>query len=570
MIRKLLWIVLGFCFTQNLSAQENDVDLGQFSGNFSVDGQYYRQDSAISAVVPDEQMALSGFGNLLYQRGKLTAGMRFETYLPAPVGYPAGASWSGTGIGQRFVEYNDDLFDITVGNFYEQFGSGMVLRIWEDRGLGVDYALDGIRVRTRPVNGVQLTALYGKQRFNFDSGFTNGTGIVRALNADLDLSALLDSAYKLPGQLFIGGSFVSRFQQNLSTTFDFPENVNAGAVRLKYIQGGFLISGEYAFTGQNPSAMNSAIVSIPDTLHPGVGLFMPGQGVNINASYSQRGFGVSVVASSLGNMAFQSEREAGNFDSWINFLPPTSVLQTYALAQLYPYATQPNGEVAYRGELFYTVPKKSKLGGKYGTKILLGYTQINSPQVNELNDLGTTRTGAQIPLFKPGEELYYSDLTAKITRKISPKFQASVMYMNIAYNNDVIQGAYDFNNVSTPGTVFSDLFVFEGNIKISRTDNLRFELQALFTDQHLQDWVAAVAEYTVSPSWFFSVVNEWNYGNADGDYFHFPVGTMGYIHENSRISISAGRQRAGVFCVGGICRVVPASNGVTVSLTSSF
>jgi hypothetical protein len=114
------------------------------------------------------------------------------------------------------------------------------------------------------------------------------------------------------------------------------------------------------------------------------------------------------------------------------------------------------------------------------------------------------------------------------------------------------------------------LFVFEGNVKINRTDNLRFEVQALFTEQHLQDWVAVVAEYTVSPNWFFSIVDEWNYGNADGDYFHFPVGSLGYIHENSRISLSAGRQRAGVFCVGGICRVVPASNGLTLSLTSSF
>ena len=31
-----------------------------------------------------------------------------------------------------------------------------------------------------------------------------------------------------------------------------------------------------------------------------------------------------------------------------------------------------------------------------------------------------------------------------------------------------------------------------------------------------------------------------------------------------------GKQRAGVFCVGGVCRAVPASNGLTFSFTSSF
>ena len=109
-------------------------DVGTVSGNFQMDAQYYQPDSAISATVPDEKVALSGFGNILYRKGKFTAGMRFETYLPAPVGYPAGASWEGTGIGYRFAQYSGDEIDVTVGNFYEQFGSGMILRTWEDRG----------------------------------------------------------------------------------------------------------------------------------------------------------------------------------------------------------------------------------------------------------------------------------------------------------------------------------------------------------------------------------------------------------------------------------------------------
>ncbi len=74
--------------------------------------------------------------------------------LPAFVGYPAGAPWDGTGIGYRYVKYSEEKFEVTAGNFYEQFGSGMVLRTWEDRGLGVDYALDGLRVVARPRKGV--------------------------------------------------------------------------------------------------------------------------------------------------------------------------------------------------------------------------------------------------------------------------------------------------------------------------------------------------------------------------------------------------------------------------------
>lgn len=567
---KALGFVLTALFIAQIAQAQNDRNYGTVTGNFQLDGQYYVSDTAISAVVPDEKTALSGFGNVLYRNGAFTAGIRFETYLPAPVGYPAGATWDGTGIGYRFAQYSTDEIDITVGNFYEQFGSGMILRTWEDRGLGVDYSLDGIRVKSRPVSGVELTGLYGKQRFNFVDGTQNGNGIVRGLNGDFNLTDLLDSAITIPGQLSIGGSFVSRYQENTSNKYAFPENVSGGSARLKYNNGGFQFSGEYAWTGENPTAANSQIINIPDSLDPSVGLWKGGEGINLNATYSRKGFGISVTASTLANMAYQSQREAGAFDSWINYLPATSVLQTYLLSQLYPYATQPNGENAYRADLFYNFKRKSALGGKYGMKLELSYTHIVSPKITELNDLSTSRNGVDFSLFQSGGEVYYKDFNAKLTRKFSKKFKASLFYQNIVYNNDVIQGAYDYDNITTKGTVFSDLFVFEGNVKLNKKHNIRFEAQALFTDQHLQDWVTGVVEYTVSPHWFLTLIDQWNYGNADGDKFHFPSASVGYIHNSTRISATYGRQRAGVFCVGGVCRVVPASNGLTVSITSSF
>ncbi len=574
-VLRLLVLFVGTTFISTVSVAQDNDNKAIITGNFQLDGQYYVEDTAISAVVPDQNMALSGFGNILYRKGKFTAGMRFETYLPAPVGYPAGASWSGTGIGYRFAQYSDELFDITVGNFYEQFGNGQILRTWEDRGLGVDYMLDGIRVKARPFKWAEMTAIYGKQRYNFNNGtqFVSedlGQGIVRGINGDFDVTSLLDSVVNIPGQLSIGGSFVSKFQDNFSSRYAFPENVGAGSARAKYNIGGFQFSGEYTWIGENPSSMNSQIVSIPDSLDPSVGLWAKGEGINLNATYSVRGFGISLTASSLANMAFQSQREAGAFDSWINYLPATSVLQTYLLSQLYPYATQPNGEVAYRADLFYNFKRKSFLGGKYGMKLELSYTHINSPNMTELDDLGTSRNGVEMSLFDPGDEVYFADFNAKLTRKISKKFKGSIFYQHLVYNNDVILGAYDYQNVPTKGTVYADLFVFEGNIKFNKKNNVRFEAQALFTDQHLQDWVAGVIEYTVSPHWFFTIIDQWNYGNADGDKFHFPSASLGYIKNSSRISVTYGRQRAGVFCVGGVCRVVPASNGLTVSITSSF
>jgi hypothetical protein len=78
-------------------------------------------------------------------------------------------------------------------------------------------------------------------------------------------------------------------------------------------------------------------------------------------------------------------------------------------------------------------------------------------------------------------------------------------------------------------------------------------------------------EYTISPHYFFALLDQYNYGNADSKQrIHYFTASMGYIKDSNRFSVSYGRQRAGIFCVGGVCRNVPASNGVTLSITSSF
>ena len=566
LLKRAFILLIGGIFCANFASAQLD-QLGQIHGNFEINSQYYRNDTAISAVVPPQKNALWGFGNLIFTHDKFSAGVRYETYLPGPVGYPAGKQWSGAGIGYRYARYAGKDLDVTVGNFYEQFGNGLVLRTWEDRGLGVDYSLDGVRVKGSPYKGIYLKGLYGKQRYYFQDKNVYGPGIVRGVDGEINLSETFDSLFQGHSQWILGGSFVSKYQENTSSIFNYPQNTGATSARLTYINRGFRFSGEYAQISQNPSAQNSQLVNIPDTLNPSVGLWQKGQGMLFDASYSRRGFGISAKASSLGNMAFQSDRSAGPFDLWINYLPPTTVLQTSLLSQFYPYATQPNGEVGYRGEVFYT----SKLGGKYKTKFIFGFTKVMAPDTTTINDLTTSRKGVKIAMFQTRSEEYYQEINLKIHHKFSHSFEGSVMYQNIEYNNDVLKGAYDYNNIPTHGMVYANIVVFEGSIRLNEKNNLRVELQDLHTKQHLQDWAAGVLEYTISPNWFFSVVDQWNYGNNDSKTrYHFPLVSAGFIKDASRLTVSYGRQRAGVFCVGGVCRVVPASSGLTVSITTSF
>jgi hypothetical protein len=68
-----------------------------------------------------------------------------------------------------------------------------------------------------------------------------------------------------------------------------------------------------------------------------------------------------------------------------------------------------------------------------------------------------------------------------------------------------------------------------------------------------------------------SIVDQYNFGNRDPDArVHYLYGAVGRIDGPHRLSIGYGKRREGIFCIGGVCRAVPASNGFEVNFTSSF
>ena len=68
----------------------------------------------------------------------------------------------------------NDNVGVTIGNFYDQFGSGMIFRAYEERQLGIDNSLDGIRLTYEPKNGIYLKGMIGKQRHIFMTAWLMG------------------------------------------------------------------------------------------------------------------------------------------------------------------------------------------------------------------------------------------------------------------------------------------------------------------------------------------------------------------------------------------------------------
>jgi hypothetical protein len=236
---------------------------------------------------------------------------------------------------------------------------------------------------------------------------------------------------------------------------------------------------------------------------------------------------------------------------------------------MYPYATQPNGEMALAGQINYKIKKDSWVGGKYGTDIAVNYSRITSIKMEPAegeNTIGASGTlGYQSPFFAFGEELYFQDLNIEIQHKFTSSYKLLVSYMYLNYNIDVIEGH--------PGDpmVKAHIIIADMTYKFNQTNALKFEFQNLFTKQDDGDWLQFLFEYTIAPKWFFTFSDQYNYGNPDKDrQFHYMNVAAGYTQGSNRLSISYGKQREGIVCVGGVCRNVPASNGLTLTLTSSF
>jgi hypothetical protein len=91
----------------------------------------------------------------------------------------------------------------------------------------------------------------------------------------------------------------------------------------------------------------------------------------------------------------------------------------------------------------------------------------------------------------------------------------------------------------------------------------------LFTKQDQGNWYQGMLEYN-RKGFFAAMILMYNAGNDHYESNLYPFGTVGYTHKATRISVSYGKQREGIVCVGGVCRAVPASSGFKISMNSSF
>lgn len=561
---------------------QNFIQNGHVNGNVQIDAQYYSEDDKLGitdSLLNYRKFGLNAFSNVIYTNGDFSAGLRFEGYLNPMLGFDD--RYEGVGVPYWFAKYKVGTLEMTAGHFYEQFGSGLLLRGWEEWTLGYDNNFYGFNAHFSPYKGVMLKGLVGTQRYFWEPYEAGNRGIVKGFDGDFYLNEMFDRMADAKTKISLGGSFVSKYEKTgnvfytrnreflrdsvqwiETTTYEMtiPHNVASWAARANIAHGGFNFYGEYARKDADPNATNDYI-------------YRKGSALYSTLSYSTKGLGIFLATKWIDNMSYKSKlSESGNpamLD--INYLPAISKEHQYSMATMYPYATQPNGEFGLQGQVIYTIPKKSTLGGKYGTTLTFNYALTKSIEKDSIySDVtgGITGTkGYESNFFSVGDLTYYQDLNLSIDKKFSPKVKAKAAYFHQTYNLHVIEdNIYDDGNM-----VYANIGVLDVTYKFDSRNSLRAELQGLFTKEDDGDWLALLLEYNVSPTWFFSIQDEFNYGNPVNDkQLHYYNVSFGYTQKSNRFSLRYGRQREGLLCVGGVCRYVPASTGLTLTITSSF
>ena len=534
-------------------AQDNKVTL---SGSIQSDMLVPQADDKIGAE-KTEDFQTNTYVDLHLQHTDFEAGARLE-YLDHPLpGFEN--DFKGWGVPHFYAKGRLSWAEFTVGTFYEQFGSGFILRTYEERSLGIDNSLLGGRLVLKPAKGVTLKALGGRQRHYWDwnKGFVSGA------DAELNIDEWVPAMQQSDTRLMLGASWVNKYEDtedifaDLTHKLNLPKYVNAWDVRAQLNKGNFSVLAEYAQKTDDPSFANGYI-------------YKKGSAAMVSTSYSQKGLSVLLQAKRSENMASKSQRTVIGTSSAINHLPAFTQDQTYALAALYPYATQlADGEWAYQAEVGYNFKRKTTLGGKYGMNLKVNYSYVRAIDRKFADGVNHTAIGGQMALagtegykssfFKWGDNTYYQDLDVQLSRKFSKAFKLNLMYMNQRYNKTQVEGH--------GGMIHADIFVADGKYQFSPKTTLRVEAQYLSTKQDEGDWVFGLAELSLVPHWMLTVSDMYNCGETDTHYYQ---GLVTYNTGAHRLQVGYGRTRAGYNCSGGVCRWIPAQRGFTLSYNYNF
>ncbi len=548
-------ILYGGC----LSAQNQDN--GRLSGNLETNANFFIRDSLIGAAnIPqyDRQLyGAEGWLNLNYSNWGFDVGIRFDFFNNSNLLNPT-SSYSDQGIGRWFVSKKIDQFGLTAGYIYDQIGSGLIFRAFEQRPLLIDNALYGLRLSYDLSDTWKVKGFTGRQKQLFSTyesiikginmeGFVSfkgenaptlapGIGIVNRTLDDASMDALVATLANYPEE----DIFVPKHNTYAFTLYN---TLNAGPFSW-YLEGAF----------KTRDVMNDAFgIFSNDTTATPQNKFIneAGSVLFTSLNYANKGIGILASLKRTENFSFRTRPQVQLNRGIINFLPPSAKINTFRLSSRYVPATQELGEMALQLDVRYNIKRKLNF-------------YLNLANITNLED-----------------DLLYREVYFETSYRKSRDWKLLWGIQHQNYNQAVFEFKPNVPNVQTL-TSFAEL-----DYRFNRKTSMRFEFQYMNVGedeiaeakQDYGDWLFALIELSLAPNFTFTVSDMYNVGpgknaptksNGERYQLHYPRIDVFYTHRANRFSLSYVKQVEGVVCTGGICRLEPAFSGFKFTANSTF
>lgn len=545
--------------------QTKDSDKGQFSGNLLMNYQKYLRDDSIGAntkVYRENTASADAWLFLQYRVKDYSFIVRYDAFNNSPLLDPQDA-YTDHGIGFWQVSKSIDKLDITVGSFYDQFGSGILFRSYEQRQIGIDYAMQGIRLKYNINDRWAIKGFTGNQKGNIKNRFGFAKQVISGLNIEGGIPVGKMSKY---GDLSVGASAINRSLDretmdrlvgtintyNLADRFYPKYNMYGFNAYFGYNIGNFSwnvegnVKSPEAILGMNDRFKLSGGNVLYTSLGWGKGGWSLGK--------QKASIGLNLQARHVDNFAFRTAPTEALLNGLVSYLPSMTRQNTYRLLSRYNAPGQELGEDGLQGEIEFK-PRK-------GTQIFFNASYVQTLASNgKLNAV----TGAM------EAEKLFSENYLEVVQKLGKHDKLKLGVQRIHYNQTRYEDEPEYVPVETI-TPFG-----EWMHTMDKGRSLRVEWQYLSTKNDQGSFANLMVEYWATKQLSIAVGDMVNvvphrYERmiiAD-KVLHYPTVFIGYTEKNTVFTLAYLKQQQGVNCSGGICREEPAFSGIRFTISSNF
>ena len=542
-LKTFFFFVVLFC-TQGAIAQEGQQNNGgQLTGNLELNANFFQRDTLIGAAnTPQYDRQLFGgesWVNLNYNNWGFDMGLRFDFFNNSNILNPQG-SFNGQGIGRWYIRKDAGKLGIMAGYIYDQIGSGIIYRAYEERPLGIDNALVGARLTYDIAPDWEIKGFVGKQKQQFDiyDSVVKGAAIEGFIAVDSSKVTIAPGLGVVNRTLDDGSMNLLaadiRSYWGIDSSFVFTPKYNAYAFSIYNT----LSAGRFNWYVEAAYKTEEAMARPENTDVPSTISFINGEGTALytSLSYAQKGLGLTAEYKRNENFVFRTRPQEQLNRGLVNFLPPLTRVNTYRLTARYNAATQFMGEQAFQFDVTYAPTRKLLFN-------------VNYSDIKDLNN-----------------DQLYREILGEVTFKYKRKWQliAGVQHQN--YNQEIYEFKPDVPNVETITPYVEFLY------KFTRKKSLRVEAQLMTVGEYTDDsgklqrhdygdWFFALAEFSIAPHWTFTVSDMYNLDpgknsptDSSGEKLsiHYPRFDIFYTNRSNRFSLSYVKQVEGVVCSGGI------------------